>query len=446
MATQKLLAHLHMLARPGAKDVFVLGLASGITAGSILTYPVDHLVVAENCGPVLRAVNYFAPWNRGVVTNPATRIWLEDARTVLKLSSQQYDVIVSEPSNPWFATIGSVFSQEFYQLAAKRLKPGGVMAQWFHLYEMHDGITALVLRTFASIFPVLEVWDAGGGDVILLGSTRPWDCSLAGWRKAYEREPVRQDLASIGVGTPEALLAHQLASQRTAFAIPAPGPGQSDTFPLLEYDAPLAFFVGQSSTSLARFDERTWQGAFASPEKQAALAGLDVPVLRNSFHSGTINAELSQLLTLRFQPPAPSGPTPVQPAAAKLPCLFLPTLRVGFEPPAGASPEYQSLLSARARLLNQETGWEESVQTILHTLRGLVATQPSKPLEEPAARFAAPAARTCLVHSSFTAAKELLEIGSMFDPTDPELGYLQRIFGREVPQPPVSSGTAQDAR
>jgi hypothetical protein len=125
---------------------------------------------------------------------------------------------------------------------------------------------------------------------------------------------------------------------------------------------------------------------------------------------------------------------------------LVPALRVGFEPPTGATPESQSLLSARARLLNREPEWEESVQTIRQTLRGLLASPPSKPLEEPAARFAATAARTCLVHSSFTAAKELLEIGSKFDPTDPELGYLQRILGREVPQPPVSSGTAQDSR
>jgi hypothetical protein len=396
------------------------------------------LVVAENCGPVLRAVNYFAPWNRGVVTNPATRVWLEDARTVLKLSPQQYDVIVSEPSNPWFATIGSVFSQEFYQLAAKRLKPGGVMAQWFHVYEMHDGIVDLVLRTFASVFPVLEVWDVGGGDVILLGSRQPWDCSLAGWRKAYEHEPVRQDLASIGIGTPEALLAHQLASQRTAFAIPSPGPLQADAFPLLEYDAPMAFFLGATSTSLARFDERTWQAAFASPEKQAALAGLDVPALRNSFHSGSINGELWQLLAPRLQPAASSGSTPVQPATAKLPCLLVPALRVAFEPPAGASPEYQSLLSARASLLNREPAWEEPVQTIRRTLRGLLATPPSKPLEEPAPRFAAAAARACLVHSSFTAAKELLDLGSNFDRLDPELNYLQRILGREDQRLPPS--------
>ena len=54
---------------------------------------------------------------------------------MLKLSPQHYDVIVAEPSNPWTVGIGSVFSREYYELAASRLKPGGIMAQWFHVYE-----------------------------------------------------------------------------------------------------------------------------------------------------------------------------------------------------------------------------------------------------------------------------------------------------------------------
>jgi len=91
----------------------------------------------------------------------------------LKLNPQNYDVIVSEPSNPWFASVGSVFSQEFYRIAAARLKPGGFMVQWFHVYEMHDGIVDLVLRTFQSVFSVMEIWDTNGGDIILIGWNRP---------------------------------------------------------------------------------------------------------------------------------------------------------------------------------------------------------------------------------------------------------------------------------
>ena len=70
---------------------------------------------------------------------------------MLKLNPQKYDVIISEPSNPWMAGIGSVFSRDFYQIAASRLKPGGIMSQWFHTYELDDGILELVVRTFQRV-------------------------------------------------------------------------------------------------------------------------------------------------------------------------------------------------------------------------------------------------------------------------------------------------------
>ena len=139
-------------------------------------------MVAENCEPVIRASQYFTDWNRHVLDDPRTRLWHEDARTVLKLNPQLYDVIVAEPSNPWTVGIGSVFSREFYQIAGSRLKPGGIMAQWFHVYEMHDGIVELVLRTFHSVFPHVEIWDSCSGDIILLGSFEPWP---TGQRKKY---------------------------------------------------------------------------------------------------------------------------------------------------------------------------------------------------------------------------------------------------------------------
>ena len=144
-ATQLLLAYLPLMANPGSKDVFCFGMGSGITAGATLNYPIDHLTVAENCAPVLRAAKLFDPWNNGVLTNSRARIYHEDARTVLKLSPKRYDVIISEPSNPWMVGVASVFTREFYQLAASRLKPGGIMTQWFHNYEMDDRNVNVVL-------------------------------------------------------------------------------------------------------------------------------------------------------------------------------------------------------------------------------------------------------------------------------------------------------------
>ncbi|MBC8002312.1 MAG: fused MFS/spermidine synthase, partial [Opitutaceae bacterium] len=110
LSTQYLVAHLPLLALPDAKDVFMLGFGSGITGGAALGHPIEQLVLAENCSPVLRAGKWFEPWNRGVLTDRRTRLRIEDARTVLKLSPQLYDVVICEPSNPWVAGVGNVFS------------------------------------------------------------------------------------------------------------------------------------------------------------------------------------------------------------------------------------------------------------------------------------------------------------------------------------------------
>lgn len=300
MATQFLLGHLPMLARPESKDIFVLGFGSGVTAGALLGHPVSGVTVAENCAPVLRAGKYFEPWNRGVLTNRLARIVGEDARTLLKLSPQRYDVIISEPSNPWMVGVGSVFSREFYELCAGRLKDGGIMTQWFHVYEMHDGIVALVLHTFASVFPNVEIWDPGTGDLILLGSQKPWATGPEVWRKVFERPEPGRDLAAIGLHAPEALWARQLASQRTTRFFIENGPEQSDEFPVLEYEAPRAFFIGSSAKEFLQFDERTRQYQFAPPPKRAALNTAPAALLAPIFPQfGSVNPEAAQAANAR---------------------------------------------------------------------------------------------------------------------------------------------------
>jgi spermidine synthase len=310
LGNQLLLAHLPLLVKPDAKNVFVLGMGSGITAGATLAYPINRLDIAENCKPVVTAANIFAGWNRHVLDDPRTHVWHEDARTVLKLHPQKYDVIITEPSNPWTVGVGSVFSREFYEIAARRLEPGGIVAQWFHVYEVNDDIVRLVLRTFSSVFPYIEVWDTGIGDIVILGSQQPWPTGPEVFQKGFAIDRVRTDMWMIDIQSPEALLARQLASQRTAFAIPGPGPMQSDLFPILEYAAPRAFFFDNRSQMLQNYDERTWQQLLAPAEKTATLAALPLANAQLVFSDfSTINGELYGCLF-------------GNPANAKVPCVF----------------------------------------------------------------------------------------------------------------------------
>ncbi len=427
LTTQLLVAHLPMLARPGSQDVFMLGLASGISCRGFLAYPIKQLTVADNCEPVTRAVDFFAPWNRGVRTNPATRLRIEDARTVLKLEPKMYDVIVSEPSNPWFASVGSVFSREFYELAAKRLKPGGIMVQWFHVYEMHDGIVEMVLRTFGTVFPVMEIWDTNEGDLVLLGADRPWTMTLENLRKAYANELVRQDMESVGLGTPEALLARLFASQRTASSIVGPGPIQTDGFPVLEYEAPVAFFIGTKAQRIMRFDERTWQSNFLTEERRRVLANLDDPTLQRVFERFTINRELGTVVAERLKRARNSGPV-----APVTPCVFDPLSgRAESLLPPDANDSVKALANARVALQQGSGGLEANAILIRNMLAAQAVSAAGRSPDRVTSDSAAVAARACLVGRNPKLAGELISLGLKLDPENLELAFLGRLLERE---------------
>jgi predicted membrane-bound spermidine synthase len=427
LATQLLLGHLPMLVRPESKDVFVLGLGSGITGGAILQHPVEHLAIAENCEPVVRAARLFERWNHGVLTNPATRLWVEDARTVLKLSPKIYDIIVSEPSNPWTVGVGSVFSREFYELASSRLKEDGLIAQWFHIYEIDDAVVSLVLRTFSGVFPHMEVWDTCGGDIILLGSKVPWPTTIDRLRIGFAREAVRRDLGAIGISGPSALLARQLASQRTAFAIAGDGPNQSDWFPVIEYAAPRAFYLGGSSQMLVKFDERTWQSELASSEKRRELASLDETTLQSIFRENeSVNGELNGHLRWRFRcRVAGTGDVPLD--SLPSPCVFRPGKILSNTNliPANASSETYRVWAAGEWIERNPERKAEGVNIIAEALRHRGAES-----KWPSTHFALLAAKASLASGDAEKARSVIRSGLESAPNDDQLEYLKRVTER----------------
>ncbi len=173
MDTQTLLAHFPMLFHKNPKTVMVIGLASGITAGEVLCYPVDQLDILEINDQVIAASDFFIPWNNNVLSDPKTNLIIQDARAHLQLTGQKYDVIISEPSNPWMAGLAALFTVNFFDLAKERLNNGGIFVQWMHSYQMDRQTFDLVGRTFAKVFPnsllVVTNPSGNGTDSLLIG-------------------------------------------------------------------------------------------------------------------------------------------------------------------------------------------------------------------------------------------------------------------------------------
>jgi spermidine synthase len=256
LPTQILLAQIPMLLQPAARNVLVIGLGSGITAGSVLRHPVDTVDLVELSPEVVQANVLFAPYNHHLLEDPKLKLHIEDGKTFLKTVRKQYDVVISEPSNPWIAGVGNLFSVEFYEDVKKRLAPTGVMVQWFHTYEMTDDTLRLLLRTFAASFEHVTVWNALAADIVLIGSQAPLNFDAAKSEERFETPEVKHELGRLGIETFRTILALQAMSDANVRKAAGKGSLNEDVFPILEYEAPKAFFLGQRSSLLAEYDER----------------------------------------------------------------------------------------------------------------------------------------------------------------------------------------------
>ncbi|HEY6549249.1 MAG TPA: fused MFS/spermidine synthase, partial [Vicinamibacteria bacterium] len=171
MATQRLLGHLPLLLHGAPRHALVVGLGSGATAAAVLSHPVESLEVAEISPEVAEAARlHFADVQQGALDDPRLRLRLIDARNHLLLGSGRYDVIVSEPSNPWMAGVSNLFTLDFFRLARARLRPGGLLCQWMHVYGMPLEAVRTVVGGFADVFPESAVFQVSAGDVLLVGS------------------------------------------------------------------------------------------------------------------------------------------------------------------------------------------------------------------------------------------------------------------------------------
>ena len=199
MVTQKLISHLPTLYhREEPKNALMIGLASGISVGALLTYPFERVDTVELIPCMAEAARYFDDYNHRCLQDPRHRLILNDGRNHLLLTGETYDVIVSEPSNPWIAGVGSLFTREFFELTKKRLAPGGVVCQWVQTYQMQEEDLRTILSTFFDAYPYLHLWQGAPGDLILVASLEPLRIDLDRLGAAAAGKP-GEDLAALEI-------------------------------------------------------------------------------------------------------------------------------------------------------------------------------------------------------------------------------------------------------
>jgi len=255
MLTQKLIAHLPLLLHKDPRNVFVLGLGSGMTAGAALSHPVERVDVIEISPEVVKASEFFKTENRNALADPRTHLIVGDGRSHLALSNQNYDVIVSEPSNPWIAGVSSLFTKEFFESAKQRLAPGGIICQWANAYNISQQDLKSIIATFRSVFPDGTVWLVGSDDVLLLATLEPLAPALRRMADRMTLPEVAADLASVGVLDAFSIESLQVGDARTLGAFTSGSRIFTDDHLPLEFTAPRELHnpsAGENGAALRR--------------------------------------------------------------------------------------------------------------------------------------------------------------------------------------------------
>lgn len=177
LSTHVLLAALPVVAHEGAfAKAFLVGLGSGVTASTLMTFPeLSRVTIAEIEPAVINTCESLNSYN-GAALSPANlnsdrlRLLVSDARFALASSPEKYDLIISQPADPWVSGSADLYTAEFWRLSASRLADRGVFCQWLQLYAIPKSCLQSALRTFSSVFSRVYVCHTpGAGEILLLG-------------------------------------------------------------------------------------------------------------------------------------------------------------------------------------------------------------------------------------------------------------------------------------
>jgi spermidine synthase len=227
------------IVHPNPRRALVIGLGTGSTAGWLAQIPsMERVDVVELEPAIVHVAEVCSAVNRDVLRNPKVHLTVGDGRELLLTSRDSYDLIFSEPSNPYRIGVASLFSQDFYEAVQHRLRPGGVFLQWLQGYEVDAQVVRTAYTTLGSVFPAIESWQTQSGDLLLMASRQPLVHDLDLVRARVRQEPYRTALdRTWGVEGIEGFYAAYLASPAFARSVrAAEGDAvNTDDHPILEF-------------------------------------------------------------------------------------------------------------------------------------------------------------------------------------------------------------------
>ena len=268
--TQVMSGLIAALVHPEPKRSLVIGLGTGSSAGWLGAVPgMDAVDVYELEPAILRVARDCAPVNHDVMSNPKVHVRVGDARELLRTSRERYDIVFSEPSNPYRAGISSLFTKEYYEAVRERLAPGGILAQWTQAYEVDGWVIGTVITTLKAVFPHVSVWATERGDLLFLASDERKPIDIARLRARVHSEPYATALrAAWTTESAEGVLAHHVATPDLADAVAKQGLGVVNTDDQNVLDFAFARGIGHSAMVDEQVEVLAARLGFHRPEVQ----------------------------------------------------------------------------------------------------------------------------------------------------------------------------------
>ena len=223
-----------------APKVALVGFGSGVTAGAVTQYPIASLEVVELEPAIYEASHFFDSVNQRPLQNPKVRALVGDGRNFLSQRSDQFDVIISQPSNPWITGVSNLFTREYFQDIKARLRDDGIFCQWAQLYEMAPWNIKAIYRTLAGEFPYVMVFAAEdlSSDTILLASRHPINLDVRQIARAFENPITAAEAKRAGFASPHDVPAFLLLGPEELRSFTAGAAVNTDDNALIEFAAP----------------------------------------------------------------------------------------------------------------------------------------------------------------------------------------------------------------
>ncbi|MGE3536422.1 MAG: fused MFS/spermidine synthase [Candidatus Tectimicrobiota bacterium] len=281
-ATQVLLPLITLAHVPQARTAAVIGHGSGQSSHLLLgSTRLERLVTIDIEPEMITGSRLFFPANRRVFEDPRSLLVIDDARAYFAAQQQQYDMILSEPSNPWVSGVSGLFTAEFYARIVSLLTPQGVFGQWVQLYELNDDLVLSILAALHQHFASYQLFLIGHGDILIVASPLPrfpaptWDI--------FRWPGIADSLQPFIPLQPDDLEAMRLLDRAALAALLDTWPARNtDFFPRLDLEAEKARYLGTSAQGIIGLHSERWSNlypllAWRTPFRSAR----EVPVLHH---------------------------------------------------------------------------------------------------------------------------------------------------------------------